>query len=197
MNLAGSGWTDWIQSIVVVGALLIAGYQTRLLVRDFRKRDHDLRVERALNMYRDLVIEGDASSAFHRLSVLLRNQGFRQFRTVAWKLPEDSDLNSGGLMDPTLEGSDTPFADLYRVMWYFERAHIAVEQNLIDKSVFFEAAGFHIWWWNQILRDLNAPKAMGSLRSSAADVTNWARNAGKLEEWRDRCNADFNGGPAT
>lgn len=54
---------------------------------------------------------------------------------------------------------DSPFSDLYRILWYFERAEMTIRFKLVDPAVFFEAAGFHCWWWGQLLRKVDGPKA--------------------------------------
>lgn len=181
----------------MVGALLLSAYQTRQLAADSRQRDEERRVELALNLYRDLVVDGDTANAFHRLSVGLRKVGTARHNTITWYLPKDDDLGVGGLMDPSADADGSDFADLYRVMWFFERAHIALTHGLIAKEVFFEAAGFHVWWWNEILRDIEGPKAMSALRALAVEVDSWARSTSRIDSWRSRCMTDFNGGPAS
>lgn len=191
-----ANWVPSIEAAAVVGALLLSGYQTRRLAKDSRHRDEERRIELALNFYRDLVVDGDTAKAFHRLSVRLRKVGTAKFTAMTWYLPDDSDLQPGGLMDPNAEGEGVLFADLYRVMWYFERANIALVHGLIDRDVFFEAAGFHVWWWNQILRSVREPKAMSSLRALAEAVEEWALNKEQLHDWKARCETDFAGGSA-
>jgi hypothetical protein len=188
-------WVGSVETAAVVGALLISGYQTRRLVTDSRQRDRERRVELALNLYRDLVVDGDTANAFHRLSVALRKQGSATHRIMTWYLPVNQDINPGGLMDPNADGATVLFADLYRVMWYFERANTALNNDLIDREVFFEAAGFHVWWWDQILRNIDAPKAMSALRDLAGKVSFWAVERELLNEWRSKCLTDFDGGP--
>jgi hypothetical protein len=188
--------TDWIQAVAVVVALLVAAYQTRLLLVDSRKRESAARVARALDMYRDLIVDGDTAVAFHRVSVRLRHEGWKRHAVATWRLPEKGDLGPEGLMDPTDNSPESLFADFYRIIWYFERANLAITNSLIDREVFFKAAGFHVWWWNEIMRNVDGPKAMAGLRALASEVESWAHSEGVLADWESRCTMDFNGGPA-
>ena len=56
-------WTDYVDVVGIAGALGFSAVQTRRLVLDARKRDDDRRTERALDFYRDLVVDGDTAGA--------------------------------------------------------------------------------------------------------------------------------------
>lgn len=187
---------DWLSSInaaAIVAAVLISAYQTWRAARDARKRDNDRRTERALELYRDLVVEGDTAAAFHRLSVLLRRTGSARFEGTTWVMLKDDDFDAGGLLDPNAEGTDTPFEDLYRVLWFFERVHTSMHEGLVDETVLMRTIGFHCWWWGNLLHHVTAPKATLALRGIAPRATQWAGSEGVLADWTQRCSTDFDG----
>ena len=186
-------WFDYVNSVGIVGALAVAAYQTRQLVSDARARDRDRRTERALELYRDLVVDGDTANAFHRLSVLLRHEGSRRFGITTWYVMTDGEFEAGGLLDPSSTGMNTPFEDFYRVIWYFERVENSLRFKLVEPDVLFHAVGFHCWWWNQLLGEIKAPKASRGLRSVAEDATSWAKVQGIHDDWLTHCSTDFNG----
>jgi hypothetical protein len=187
-------WTDYVNVVGIAGALGFSAVQTRRLVLDARKRDDDRRTERALEFYRDLVVDGDTANAFNNLSTLLRNEGTRRFDANTWYVISDDELRNGGLLDPSKPGLDTTFQQFYRVLWYFERVEIALEKNLLDSDVLFRAIGFHCWWWGQLLRDVHAPKAVDALHVLAPRAVAWARAHDDYDRWVSRCRHDFNGG---
>lgn len=157
-------------------------------------RDIDRRTERALELYRDLVVDGDTANAFHRLSVLLRHKGTSQCGVTTWYVMDDDDFNEGGLLDPSLTGLDTPFEDFYRVLWFFERTEIALRFNLVNSDVLFNTVGFHCWWWGQLLRNVQVPKATIALRNLAPRAAVWAKESEVYKEWISHCTTDFDGG---
>jgi hypothetical protein len=157
-------------------------------------RDIDRKTERALDLYRDLVVDGDTANAFHRLSVLLRHKGTSQRGVTTWYVMNDSDFNKGGLLDPSLTGLDTPFEDFYRVLWFFERTEMALRFRLVNPDVLFNAAGFHCWWWGQLLQNIQTPKAIHALRKLAPRAAAWAKESGVYQEWVSHCATDFSGG---
>lgn len=186
-------WFDFVNSAGIIGALVTGAYQTRRLASEARERDADRRTERSLELYRDLVVEGDTAKAFHRLSVLLRHEGTKRFGATTWYILQESDFGSGGLLDPSEIGLDTPFQDLYRVLWFFERAHIALNYGLTDPDVFFHTAGFHCWWWDQLCHDITSPKASAALRRLAPMAVGWAMKNAEYENWVAHCKTDFDG----
>ena len=117
-------WLDYVNSVGIVGAFAFAAFQTRRLVIDAQVRDKDRRVERALELYRDLVVEGDTATAFDQLSVLLRTEGDKRFGTNTWYLVDDGEFKRGGLLDPTVVGLDTTFQNLYRVLLVFRAGRV-------------------------------------------------------------------------
>ncbi len=187
-------WYDAVNSIALVGALGVAAYQLRRAGQDARQRDVDARTSRALDLYRDLVVEGDTAAAFHRLSLELRRRGTQRHGATTWLLLDDSDFDHGGVLDPQIPGSDSPFEDLYRVLWYFERVQISLKHGLVDESVLMETIGFHCWWWGELLRGVTTPKASAALRELRPVALAWAVEAGTLETWAERCQTDFDGG---
>lgn len=189
-------WLDVIETCGVVGALGVAADQLRRSVSDQRERDADRRVERALELYHDLVVDGETAQAFHRLSVLLRALGSEQHGFATWRVLTNADLEPGGALDPLNSDLQTPFADLYRVLWFFERGETAVRYGLVDEDVLYRTIGFHCWWWNQLLSQVTAPKASAALRTLGPRAAEWAREAGGLDDWISSCLTDFDGGTA-
>ena len=187
-------WLDYVNSVAIVGGFAFAAYQTRRLVTDARARDKDRRVERALELYRDLVVEGDTATAFDQLSVLLRTEGDKRFGTNTWYLVDDGEFKRGGLLDPTVVGLDTTFQNLYRVLWYFERVESALEFKLVDNAVMYRTIGYHCWWWGELLSKVHSPKAAHALHKLAPLAADWARRNHTYDDWRSRCLTDFNGG---
>ncbi len=190
------GWVDVVNAVGVVGALGVGAYQLRTFAVEGRQRDADRRIERSLELYEDVVVGGDTAEAFHRLSVLLRHRGTEQFGRTTWLILTDDDFDPGGVLDPSATGVGTPFADFYRIIWFFERAENALDFGLLNEDVFFRTTGFHCWWWGQLLGQVSAAKAMKSLRGLAPRAEQWARTEGLLESWMSHCLTDFNGGPA-
>jgi hypothetical protein len=188
---------DVVNAAGVVGALATAAYQSRRLVLDARCRDEDLRTERALSFYRDLVVDGDTAQSFHRMSVLLRRQGTEKHGFTTWKVLRDDALTRGGLLDPDDPALEGPYEDLYQVLWFFERVDRALHFGLIHEEVTFSTIGFHCWWWGELLRELQAPKAARSIRELAPRAAEWAAKNGELQRWIEHCPMDFDGaGPA-
>jgi hypothetical protein len=188
---------DVVNAAGVIGALATAAYQSRRLVLDARCRDEDLRTERALSFYRDLVVDGDTAQSFHRMSVLLRRQGTEMHGFTTWRILRDDALTRGGLLDPDDPALEGPYEDLYQILWFFERVERALHFGLIHEEVTFSTVGFHCWWWGELLRDLQAPKAARSIRELAPRVAEWAAKNGELQRWIEHCPRDFDGaGPA-
>ncbi len=187
------GWPDYVNATGIVGAFAISAYQIRRLAVDARQRDADRRIERALELYRDLVVDGDTADAFNQLSVLLRNAGAKRFGVHTWIIVSDDEIASGGALDPALPGMDVAFQNFYRVLWYFERVESALYFNLIDPEVLFRTIGFHCWWWGQLLRGIHRPKASDALHKLAPKAAAWARNNGEYDRWLARCATDFDG----
>jgi hypothetical protein len=186
-------WFDYVNSFGIVGALGVGAYQTRRLVTDARQRDAERRVERAIELYRDLVVEGDTAASFNRLSVLLRNMGAEKFKIHTWYLMDDTEFLPGNLLDPALAGVDTAFQDLYRVLWFFERTEAVLNFGLAEQEVMFQTIGFHCWWWGQLLWGVRSLKASDSIHRLAPLVAQWARENSKYELWVSRCTTDFGG----
>ncbi len=186
-------WFDYVNSAGIIGALVSGAYQTRKLAAEARQRDSDRRTERSLELYRDLVVDGDTANAFHRLSVLLRQTGTEKYGKTTWYIVQESDFESGGLFDPAEIGMDTPFQDFYRVLWFFERAYTSMQSYLVDADTLFQTTGFHCWWWGQLLRDVTSPKATYSLRQLAPNAAAWAVMHGEYDRWVSHCMTDFDG----
>lgn len=196
-------WFDYVNSAGIIGALAVGAFQTRRLVVDARRRDDDRRTERALEIYRDLVIEGDTAAALNRMSVLLRKEGTLKYSVSTWLCLTDEHFATGRLLDTTAVGLDTPFQDLYRILFFFERVESALHYSLVDRDVLFRTAGFHIWWWANLLWEVRGPKASVALRALAPVAQAWAHaetspespteHASLLALWRSRCETDFNG----
>ena len=190
------GWFTGVEGVAIVAAVLISAYQTWRSAQDARERDADRRTERALDLYRDLVVEGDTAAAFHRLSVRLRTEGSAKFGITTWFCPSDEDFDAGAILDPGAAGSHTPFEDLYRVLWFFERVKTSLDGGLVDQEMLFATIGFHCWWWGSLLSKVTGPKATASLAWLAPQAANWAFRHGELENWLTRCDTDFSSGGA-
>jgi len=186
-------WFDYVNSIGIIGGLVGGAFQIRRLAVEGRQRDIDRRTERSLELYRDLVVDGDTANAFHRLSVLLRHIGTEKFGQTTWYVMEEADFESGGLLDPSQTGINTPFQDFYRVLWFFERAYNAFQFGLINPDVLFQTTGFHCWWWGQLLRKIKSPKAMFALQQLIPRANEWARKNDEYERWASHCMTDFDG----
>jgi hypothetical protein len=186
-------WFDYVNSAGIIGALAVGAFQAHRLSADARERDKDRRIERALDLYRDLVVEGDTALAFHELSVLLRTEGSRRFSTNTWYLIDDRELLRGGLLDPTVTGMKTSFQNLYKVLWFFERVQKSLEYNLIDSEVMYGTIGYHCWWWDQLLVKVRAPKAAAALHQLGPEAARWAMRHQCYDDWIARCADDFDG----
>ena len=127
--------------------------------------------------------------------MLLRHRGAEEYGITTWFVMTDAEFETGGMLDPSLTGLETPFEDFYRVIWFFERADNALKFNLLSHEVFFRTVGFHCWWWGQLLNKINTPKAMKSLRELAPQATEWAKRDGVYKSWLSHCATDFNAGP--
>ena len=90
--------------------------------------------------------------------------------------------------------NDRLFADLYTVMWFFERAEVALNRRLVDRDALMATLGFHCWWWGQVLLELRGPKAVAAVHQLADDAGRWARSQGVMADWEARCTTDFAGG---
>jgi hypothetical protein len=191
----GLRYLEIVNSMAIVGAFLAAAIQVRRQLSDARRRDADRRVERSLELHRDLVADGETAEAFHRLSVHLRRRGSELHGRVTWFLLSDADLGPGGLLDGSTEASGSAFRDLYQVLWFFERVKTALDHGLIDEEVLFGTMGFHCWWWAQLLRNVTGPKASRALHTLGPLAGSWANRRGEYREWYGRCMADFDALP--
>lgn len=82
-------WLDVVETCGIAGALGVAADQLRRSVSDLRRRDRDRRTERALELYRDLVVDGETAVAFHRLSLMLRARGSERHGFATWQVLTD------------------------------------------------------------------------------------------------------------
>ena len=184
-------WIDFAESIGILGALAVGLWQLRQSNADSRRRDEDARTERSLQLHNDIVAEGATHEAFHELSVFLREEGSTRYGATTWYLLNDEDFSGRGLM--AQRGSDDRhFRHVYTVLWFFERAEIALKYGLVNEKVLLHSVGYHIWWWNELLLDLHHPKAMDSLERLAIRAAEWASAEGVLDDWKSRCSTDFN-----
>jgi hypothetical protein len=188
-------WFDYVNSAGIVGALGLTAFQTRRLLLDARDRDEDRRTERALDLYRDLVVDGDTAKAIESVSVMLRNAGGEKFGCVTWLVIGDEEFGPGGLLCPGTDEKDRIYQDFYRVLWYFERVENSLHFGLIQPEVLFRSIGFHCWWWGQLLRNIHSVKAVSALHVLAPRATEWARRNGEYDRWLTRCATDFDAGP--
>lgn len=190
-------WFDLVNTVGIGGALAASIWQVRRLNVDATKRDDDRRVERALEFYKDLVVDGDTAAALNNLSVKLLAIGKKRHRVTTWYVMDDSDLQTGGLLDPRPEDpQDTLLQDFYRTLWWFQRAEAALRFGLVDEETLFDLTGFHCWWWGQLLVNVTSPVASRSQRELSARAAAWARTNGKYAYWESRCAKDFdNAGP--
>lgn len=184
---------EFINSVGTFGALCAAVWQLWRGRKDARARDGDRRVERALEMFDDVVAGGETAEAFHRLSVALRAHGSERHGVSTWHRLQDSDLTAGRFLDAEREERDRLFADLYTVLWFFERVDIALQRQLVDDDVLMQTLGFHFWWWGQVLLNLDGPKASASIHRLSLAAERWAAGNGMLDDWHRRCLTDFDG----
>lgn len=186
---------DGLASVATVGGLGAAIWQLYVGNRDRRANEQSHRAERAMRLFEDVVAGTPTAEAFRALSVYLRNAGSTP-GTVAWYLPSDADLTGEGVFAPSDPGREEAYANLYTVLWFFERAEASMESNVVDPKAMFKSLGFHMWWWGQVLRDLHAPTPKVSLERLALRAEEAAAISGELDQWSVRCDGDFGGGPA-
>lgn len=185
-----------ISSLGTFGALCAAIWQLHLGVKGDKERDEDGRVERSLQLFDEVVAAGGTAEAFHRLSVALREQGTNRVGRTSWHCLSDTDLDSGGFFDVKSTEWGQLFADLYTVLWFFERVETALQHKIVNRDVLMSTLGFHFWWWGEVLQGLRAPKASASLHKLASEAEQWARTNQKLDDWCSRCQHDFGGNGA-
>lgn len=77
-----------------------------------------------MRLFEDVVAGTPTAEAFRAPSVYLRNAGSTP-GTVAWFLPSDADLTGEGVFAPSDPGREEAYANLYTVLWFFERAEEA------------------------------------------------------------------------
>lgn len=188
-------WFNLINSVGIMGALLVGVYELRRTAREARARDEDRRVERSLELHKDAATEGETAEAMNRLSALLRSTGSGEFGSTTWHLLTDEDFSTGGVLDPSEPASQSAWQDLYRVLWFFERLAIARNRGLVNESVLFESLGYHCWWWAQLLRHVQGPKAARFLHALGPPAEEWARREGWYDHWYRSSESDFGGGP--
>lgn len=186
-------WHEVINSIGIIGAFLLGADQVRRAAREAAQRDEDRRTERALELHRDVVAEGETARSFHRLSVLLRRIGTERHGRTTWAMLSDQDFDEDGLLDARQLDREIAFQDLYQVLWFYERVDTALRYGLVNEEVLFRTIGFHTWWWSQLLRQVKGPKAAAPLRSLGPRAAKYAEAAGEYMTWQNRCAFDFGG----
>src|SRR5690606_8546256 len=134
-----------ISSLGTFGALCAAIWQLHLGVKGDRERDEDARLERSLQLFDEVVAAGGTAEAFHRLSVALRQQGTIRAGRTSWYCLSDVHLDSGGFFDVKSAEWGQLFADLYTVLWCFERVETALEHKIVTRDVLMSTLGFHFW----------------------------------------------------
>jgi hypothetical protein len=185
---------DAVAAVATAGALIAAIWQLWVANRDRRDAEQSVRSDRAVKLFEEVVAGGDTAAAFHELSLYLRRLGSDGRAEVTWYLADDDDLHGDGVFSPAHAGSEAAFAKLYTVLWFFERVHGSLETKVIDADACFRTTGFHIWWWDQLLRGVTQPKARAALTDLARWVTAEAARRGELDNWVQRCATDFGGG---
>jgi hypothetical protein len=185
---------DAVAAIATAGALIAAIWQLWIGNRDRRDAEQSVRSDRAMKLFEEVVAGGDTAAAFHELSLYLRKRGSDGRADVTWYIATDDDLQGDGVFSPTREESEAAFARLYTVLWFFERVHGSLQTKVIDADACYRTTGFHIWWWDQLLRGVTKPKARAALTELAQWVTVEAATRGDLENWTARCATDFDGG---
>lgn len=191
-------WFDAVASLATLGALAAAIWQLWVANKERRETEQSTRADRAMKLYEEVVAGGATAIAFHALSLYLRRIGSSNpGGSVTWRVATDADLGEHGIFSPSERSTEDAFANLYTVLWFFERVDASLLSNVVDPAATYRSVGFHIWWWNQLLLGLEAPKSRGSLTRLAAWVTELARDEGVLDEWMRRCATDFDQGPPT
>lgn len=183
-----------LTSVATVGALAAAIWQLWVGNRDRRDAEQSTRSDRAMKLFEEVVAGGDTAKSFHDLSVYLRKLGTGGNSDVTWYLSGDRDLSQSGVFSPAQKESEKAFANLYTVLWFFERVDGALQSRVIDAETCYRTLGFHIWWWDQLLRGVTTPKARASLTTLAEWVISEAFARGDLANWISRCSSDFAGG---
>lgn len=186
---------DALASMATAGGLFAAIWQLWVGNRDRRKSENSVRAERAMHMYEEVVAGGPVADAFHDLSVFLHEVGSAEFEVPTWHVAKDIDFSNGGIFSTETKAQGEAFRDLFTVLWFFERVASARASQVIDSDACYRSMGYHIWWWDQILYEMHAPKARKQLRELATWVTELAKSDGQLLDWQARCMTDFDGGP--
>lgn len=187
---------ELLTAVGIVAALTFSTIEMRDRSRQSRIHDQMRREEAALQLHRDMTLDGETANAFRRLSLVLRSEGTRIHGRTTWRMLTDKDLEPGGFLDNSDPEHNQPYADFYRVLWLFQRCDMALTRGLADQSLLNDLSGFHFWWWNELLREIRRPTSMRHLRELAAHTAEWAAQNGHLDEWNQRCAYDFGGGPA-
>lgn len=195
-GLDGAILFEGLAAIATVGALAAAIWQLWVGNRDRRDAEQSTRSDRAMKLFDEVVAGGDTAKAFHELSVYLRKLGTGESGEVTWYLAQDHDLSQAGVFSPAQRESEIAFANLYTVLWFFERVDGSLQSRVIDPETCYRTLGFHIWWWDQLLRGVSTPKARAALTVLADWATRQAESKGQLDNWIARCSSDFAGGGA-
>jgi hypothetical protein len=182
---------DLFQTLGVLAAIAFSTYQIILLRKDANRRECQRREETALQLHRDITMDGEAAAGCRRLSLSLRARGMQIYGTETWSLVLEEDFNPGGLLDSSSPENQQNYADVYRTMWYFERVYTVERSDLVDSDLLFSLIGFHVWWWNQILRNVRHPVVMRKVIELGHRSEVWAASQGRLQDWVQRCRNDF------
>lgn len=191
-----SDFRDVVETVALLGALIAAAVQVAMLRRDRSEQDRQRREILTLDLHRDMTVDGETAAAFRRLSVSLRGLGTAHRGMTTWYLIRDADLAPGGLFDLAREAAAQDYVDLYRVLWYLQRVSAARAAGIVDDDFLFALMGFHLWWWNQLLRHLSAPSAMPSVLRLGVAAERWADVNRHMSNWTRRCANDFDGAGA-
>ena len=186
---------DLITQIGTFVALLVAIVQLSISIRDGRSRDRLRLREHALALYTEAVSATETSNAFHRLSGDLRRAGSRAEGIVTWRKIRNEDFDGGGFFDPNDPESEQRSSDVYTVLWFFERVRYAVSNDVADRAVTLETLGFRLWWWGQLLQELDRLTAVGAIHDLSVMAQESASASRQMELWQRTCATDFEGGP--
>jgi hypothetical protein len=170
-----SAWATGVQAVGVIFALFLAGVS---LQRD----SHDRRVDRVMDLHRELV-SGELSGPRFRLSRHLRELGSNGLvRSVSiWQLGTEGNLK---YTDP--EGGVTASRDLSLLLRYFERVNAAREAGTLDEDLLVRLLGRHAGWWSEAILDAPDGPPVGPALSELRNLAIWCNTRAvklKIQDW--------------
>lgn len=186
-------WFDVVSAIAVFGAFLATLWQLYRTNADNRTRDRERRSASAVALYEQLGSGTAVSEAYLDLANTLRSDGTARYGYHTYTTVSDKDFERGGLLDSESPESASAFSNVYKVMWYFERVYVALEDDIVDRDTLFRLMAYRIWWTSQLLGRLEDPAAISALKNLGRLAEEWGDRNGLLPSWLSRCSVDFDG----